>query len=147
MRTYLLLSLCTVLSLAACGSPDSPEAQVRGAFHRMELAAEERDAGDFMDGISESFRGDYQMGRDELAQYLRGYFLANQSIHLLSRVERLEFPTPDEAHAEVTVASVGKEADAAAAWDVSAELHKFRVVLRSEGGAWKVTYAAPFASH
>jgi hypothetical protein len=45
----------------------------------------------------------------------------------------------------VAVALVSKDADAA--WEVSSELHNFRVVLRSEDGAWKVTYAAPFASH
>lgn len=133
--------------LAACSSPDSPEAQIHKVIDRMETAAEARDTGAVLEFVSEHFRGDYAMDRAELAQYLRGYFIANQSIHLLTRVEKLEFPVPGEARADVAVARVGQEADAAGVWDVSAELHNFHVVLRNEDGAWKVTHAAPFAPH
>jgi len=142
------LALYTIfLVCAACGSKDSPEAQIHAVIRQMEAAAEARATGDLMEFISPDFRGDYAQNRDELSRLLRGYFIANQSVHLLTRIERMEFPSPDEARADISVAMVGREADAAHAWNLAAELHDFHVALRHEDGDWKVTYAAAFAPH
>lgn len=136
-----------LLLLAGCGASGSPEAQVRAVIAGIEHAAEARSASEVMEFIATDFHSDFAAGRDELAPYLRGYFLANPSIHLLTRVNRLEFPTPEEARAEITVARVGREADAAGAWNLAADLQDFRVVLRQQSGTWKVAHAAPFAPH
>lgn len=135
------------LLLAGCGSSVSPEAQVRQVIADIEQAAEARSASDVMEFIARDFRSDFAAGPDELVQYLRGYFLANPSIHLLTRVDKLEFPTAEEARADITLARVGREADAAGAWNLAADLQDFHVVLRQESGTWKVAYAAPFAPH
>src|SRR6185369_1682095 len=106
-----------------------------------EIAAQERDVGEFMEFVSSDFRDAYGQGTQELARYIRGYFIANQSIHLLTRIDQLDFPAPDEARARIAVGMVGREAEAAAAWNLAADLHVFDVTFRQEGGAWKVTYA------
>jgi hypothetical protein len=135
-----MLSMVAMLTLAACGSRDTPEAQVRRTIDAMELAAEERDVGDLTDHISTEFRD--ASGRDtkELSQYVRGYFIANQSIHLLTRIKSIEFPTKDEANAQVTVAMVSRESDEANAWNLGGEIYDFDVTFMREGDEWKVTY-------
>lgn len=135
------VTLCAaVLLVGGCSAPDSPETQVRRIVEQMEVAAEERDVGDLMAFVSGDFRDAYGQGTQELTRYLRGYFIANQSIHLLTRVNQVDFPVPDEARAQISVAIVGREADATTAWNLAADLHEFDVTLRKEGEAWKVTY-------
>lgn len=138
-----LAALCAALLVAGgCGSPETPEAQIRRVVDQMEAAAEQRDVGDLMGWVADDFRDAYGQGAPELARYIRGYFLANQSIHLLTRINQIDWPLPDEAHARITVAVVGREADAATAWALAADLHELEVTLRQADGAWKVTYAA-----
>jgi hypothetical protein len=139
MRRALLL--CLVLALTGCGGADTPEQQVREIIGRMEKAAEARDVGDLMEHISNSYRDAYGQGTDEASRYVRGYFIANQSIHLLTRVENVEFPNSEEARATVLVGMVSRDADAKAAWDLAANLYRFEITLLKESGAWKVSYA------
>jgi hypothetical protein len=133
----LMLGLC----VAACGDSQSPEAQVRSTIAAIEAAAEARDVGDVMEHVSDQFRDAYGRDGRELSQYVRGYFIANQSIHLLSRIEHIEFPTADEARAKVMVGMVGRDAAAANAWNLAAEVYDFDVTFMREDGDWKVTHA------
>jgi hypothetical protein len=136
-----LFALLAVGCLVACSDDSSPEAQVRKTLAAIEAAAEARDVGGVMEYVSEQFRD--ASGRDgrELAQYVRGYFIANQSIHLLTRIENIEFPTRTEARAKVTVGMVGREAAEADAWNLAAEVRDFDVTFMSEDGEWKITHA------
>lgn len=127
--------------LAACGAGDSPEKQVRAVIDQMEMAAEKRDVGEFTEHLSANFSDSNGSGPAEVARYLHGYFIANQSIHLLTRIEQLEFPIGDEARARVLVGMVGREAAATRSWDLAADLHTFDIALRREDGAWKVIFA------
>lgn len=127
--------------LAGCGSSDSPEAQVRKTIDAIEHAAEDRSVGGVAEHISNEFRDANSRDGKELSQYIRGYFIANQSVHLLTRVSTIEFPTSDEARAQITVAMVGREADEANAWNLAGEIYDFDVTFRREDGEWKVTYA------
>lgn len=137
-RVLLLVAFAT---LTACGDADSPEQQVRRVIDKMETAAESRDVGDLIQHLSSEYRDANGMSSDEAARYARGYFIGNQSIHLLTRVEQVEFPLPDEARARVLVGMVGREADAAGNWDLAADLYEFKLALRQEGGEWKVSFA------
>lgn len=128
-------------AIAASGDGDSPEAQVRATIAAMETAAEARDVGDLTEHISAQFRDGYGRDSQELSRYVRGYFVANQSVHLLTRIESIEFPTQEEARARVTVAMAGREAESTNAWDLAGEIHDFDVTFMHEDGEWKVTYA------
>jgi hypothetical protein len=135
-------TLCLpLLLLLACTSKPSPEEQVREVIRQAELAAEARSARELAALLSPEYRDAYGNGPDEVRQLARGYFLANQSLYLLTRVQTLAFPHPDEARATVTVAVVGREADAAGVWPLTADLQTFELVLRLEQGHWKVTWA------
>lgn len=142
MRTYIaLLSTFAFACLAGCGDSSSPDAQVRATIAAIEEAAEARDVGGFMEHVSDEFRDSQGRAASELSRYVHGYFIANQSIHLLSRIESIEFPTSAEARARVTVGMVGRDAAAADAWNLAAEIHDFDVTFVREDGEWKVRYA------
>lgn len=141
-RVHLFLCIVALAGIVGgCGERDSPEAQVRAVIDQMELAAEARDVGDVLDLISETYRDDYGRGRDELGRLARGYFIANQSIHLLTRIEAMTFPAEDEARATVLVAMVGRDAAAESAWDLAGDLYRFEVAIVREDGDWKITWA------
>jgi hypothetical protein len=126
--------------LAGCGSDASPEQQVRSVIESMELAAEERDVSGLMEHISDNYRDAQGQDRTEAARYARGYFIANQSVHLLTRIESLEFPQPDEARVKLQVGMAGRGGETGAG-ALTADLYNFDVVLVREGGDWKVSYA------
>jgi hypothetical protein len=137
-RSLIALTLVTVVS---CAGKDSPELQVRAVIEQIERAAEDRDVGDVKAHLSEEYRDAHGRGAEEAARYLRGYFIANQSIHLLTRIENLTFPTQDEARAQVLVGMLGRDAAATNEWDLAGELRTFKIALRREDGEWKVTFA------
>ena len=111
----------------------------------METAAEARDVGELMEHISEDYRDSNGLGPQEAARYVRGYFIANQSIHLLTRVEDITFPIADEARAKVLVGMVGREAattnDSSDWGDLAADIYQFEITFRREDEQWKVSFA------
>jgi hypothetical protein len=142
MRAFIAtITAVSMWGLGGCSDPRSPEAEIREMIDAMEEAAEARDVGEVMEHISAQFRDGYGRDGQALSQYVRGYFIANQSIHLLTRIERIEFPTQDEARAKVTVGMVGRDAAEANAWNLAADVHDFDVTFMREDGEWKVTHA------
>ena len=135
------LAVSLIVTAAGCGKPDSPEQQVRDVIGKMELAAEARDVGGLTEHLSEDYRDPNGLGPEDAVRYVRGYLMTNQSIHLLTRVEQIEFPTEGEARAKVLVGMVGRDADAAGKWDLAADLYEFKIALRHEDGDWKVSFA------
>ena len=131
--------LVVLAALAGCSGDASPEQQVRTVIDSMEVAAEARDVGDLMQHVSAAYRSADGLDRAETARYVRGYFVANQSIHLLTRIESLEFPAPDEARVKLQVGMAGRGGQSAAG--LSADLYDFDVALVREDGEWKVSYA------
>jgi len=125
--------------LPGCSDDASPEQQVRAVIDSMEVAAEARDVGDLMEHVSTAYRSADGLDRAEAGRTVRGYFVVNQSIHLLTRIESLEFPAPDEARVKLQVGMAGRGGQGAA--DLSADLYDFDVVLVREDGEWKVSYA------
>lgn len=137
-RSWTLIALA---ALAGCGGADSPEQQVRTVIGQMETAAENRDVSELTEHLSDDYRDSTGMGREEVARYLRGYFIANQSVHLLTRIEQLEFPVEGEARARVQVGMLGREAgDSDDRWDLAADLRTFKITLRREDEDWKVSF-------
>jgi hypothetical protein len=132
-------ALGALVLLAGCSDDASPEQQVRTVIDSMELATEARDVGDLMEHVSAAYRSADGQDRAETSRYVRGYFVANQSIHLLTRIESLEFPAPDEARLNLQVGMAGRDGQGAA--NLNADLYDFDIVLVREDGEWKVSYA------
>lgn len=139
-RPLSVVALLSVLCLA-CSQPQTPETAVRQTLDRLATAAEARDLGDFRQGISAQYRDADGRDAGEITNLVRGYFLMNQSIHLLTRIDQVEFPSTAEARVKVTVGMLGKEAAASDAWSLAAQIHDFDVTLMNEEGDWRVTFA------
>jgi len=92
--------------------------------------------------VSPAFRDEHGGGRDELKQYLRGYFVMHQSVHLLTRVESIEFPYRDLARVRLTVGTLGRESAEATGIDLAADVNDIVLELQLEDDGWKVTRAA-----
>ena len=133
------------IGIAGCGTPDSPGVQVRAVIAAAEQAAEARDVPAVMDLVAPDYADADGRQAAELSRYLRAYFIANQSIHLLTRVDSLEFPATDVAEVELTVAMVGRDAEAESAWNLAADVHTLRLTLMEKGGQWRVTHADQLA--
>ena len=106
----LAAALAAVLA-AGCGAGD-PETEIRALLAAAEKAAEERDAGFFGDAIGASYRDARGNDRDALIRSIRGYFIANQRIEIVSRVDEVVLEGADAARAVVHAGMVGQRAGA-----------------------------------
>src|SRR5688500_6157191 len=78
---------CALAILGTSCAADDPEAKIRALLAAAEAAAEDRDIGFFRDVLGESYRDARGNDREEMLRKLRGYFIANQRIEIVSRVE------------------------------------------------------------
>ena len=134
-----LALLC--LSLLACGDRPTPEQQVRAVIAAGAAAAEARNLSGMMALVSPRYQDANGGSAVELARYLRGYLLANQSVHVLTKIDRIDFPYRDLARVALTVGTLGREAVAGATFDLAANVHEVHLELQLERGEWKVTRA------
>ena len=135
MKALGLLSALAVL--AGCGAGD-PEAEIRALLAAAEKAAEERDAGFFGDAIGASYRDTRGNDRDGLIRSIRGYFIANQRIEIVSRVDEVVLEGADAARAVVHAGMVGQRAGATLIDGVGADLYRFELELVNDGGDWRI---------
>jgi hypothetical protein len=70
---------------------------------------------------------------------MRGYFFINQSIHLLTRIEEVQFPGDELATAHVSVGMLGQQAQED--WAFAADVYEFDIQLRRIDGEWKLQSA------
>lgn len=138
---FVLLAVLATF-VAGCGESQTPDAKVRAVIEQGEHAAEARDLSGIMDLVAPSYRDGQGGGRDELKQYLRGYLVAHQAIHLLARVESVEFPYRDMAKVSLTLGTLGRDAAAATAFDLAADVYDVELELALDGSEWRVTRAS-----
>jgi hypothetical protein len=128
-------------SLAGCSPSPSPEDEIREVVADAERAAEARDAFALRALVADDYRDGRGQGAEDIRRYVHGYLLAHQSVHLLVKVEQIDLPATNLARLRATVAMVGREAEAASAWDLAADVYEFDVTLAREAGDWRVTKA------
>lgn len=138
---FATVALLLASMLAGCGDPATPEARVRAVVAEAEQAAEARDVSALLEHVSESYRGGDGGGRDELSLQVRGWLVMHPSVHLLTRVENVEFPYRDYARVQLTVGALAREAAGATAFDLAADVHDVVLELRLEDDAWRVVRA------
>jgi hypothetical protein len=140
-RLAVVAASAWLAATAGCGARETPEAQVRAVVASGERAAEARDLGGLMELVAPGFRDAQGGDREELERLLRGYLLMHQSVHLLTKVEQVEFPYRDYARVSLTVGTLGRETAGATAFDVAADVHDVVLELRLEDDAWRVVRA------
>ena len=139
-----MAALALVSAALACGSdPGPPEAQVRALLEAAEVAAEAKDVKALKGSISEAY-GD-RGGRDKraLAGLLAFTFLRHESIHLLTRIDRIAIPVPGRAVATVYAAMAGGPIPGAGALaGMRADLYRFDFAFAEEEPTrWMLVHA------
>lgn len=135
------LAAIVVFVLAACSREPSPEDRIREVITAAETAAEARDLSDIMDLVSDRYADLRGQDKAAIRDVMRGYFLINQSIHLLITVDDIEFPGNDLANAHVTVGMLGRQDAGADDWALAADVYEFDVRLLNEDDEWRVVSA------
>ena len=138
MKALGLLSALAVL--AGCGAGD-PEAEIRALLAEAEEAAEARDVGFFSAVLADGYRDARGNDRDEMLRQLRGYFVANQRIEILSRVDEIVVEDDGSARAVVHAGMVGRRAGAELIDGIDADLYRFELTLVNDGAEWQVASA------
>ena len=135
-------AFCLPLFVSCSPAEDSPETQVRTLLKRGETAAEKKQTGVLRQMISEKYSDSQGQDKKAIEAILRYYFLRNESIHLLVRIQSIAFPQPAHAQAIVLVAMAGQPISGAQELErLRADLHRFEITLASENKEWKVIRA------
>ena len=137
MKAAVIVPLLATALVAGCGASD-PEAEIRTLLAAAEEAAEARDAGFFADLLGAGYRDSGGNGRDEAIRRVRGLFIANQRIEIVSRVDEVVLEGADAARAVVHAGLVGQRTGAALIDGVEADLYRFDLELINEGGDWRI---------
>jgi hypothetical protein len=116
---------------------------VRRTLGAIEAAARARDVAALREHLSDDYAD--PQGNDErtVSRLAAVHFLGHESVHTLTRIQRLELPEPGRAEVEAVVAMAGTAIpDAEALALVSADLYRFEVTLREEEPeTWRVVSA------
>jgi ketosteroid isomerase-like protein len=124
--------LIATILLAACGAKPSDEERVRAVIDSVEEAAEARDASEVLEYVADDYADSNGLGRAELQNFLRGYFLAHPRLELLVNIESLEFPVDGLAQAVVSVRSLELGVP---------DAQRLKVEFRRTGDEWRVVRA------
>ena len=139
MKALGLASALAVLG-TGCGAAD-PQAEIRALLAEAEEAAEARDVGFFSGVLADGYRDARCNDRDEMLRKLRGYFIANQRIEILSRVDEIVVESDGSARAVVHAGMVGRRAGAELIDGIEADLYRFELTLVNDGAEWQVASA------
>ncbi len=128
-----------VLSVTACRSgEDSPGAKIRATIERAEAFAEAKDLGGLKDLVSDAYRDDAEQDKRAILGLLFVQFRPHESIHLLTRIDRLDIQ-PAQAAVTVFTAMAGRPIPSAADLPaLRADLYRFDLTLVDERGTWRV---------
>jgi hypothetical protein len=137
MKAIGAVGLLCAMSIAGCGATD-PELEIRALLAGAEEAAEARDMGFFGDLLGASYRDARGLDRDEALRMIRGYFIANQRVEIVSRVDEVRIEGTDAARAVVHLGLVGQRAGAGLIAGVDADLYRFELELVNDEGDWRI---------
>ncbi len=123
--------------VSACGgdADHDPKAELREWIARGELAAEEKDRGDLLALIAESYADSRGNDRDSLGNILRAYFFRQQSIALLTTIDEITLYDETAALINMTVGMAGTNSGALG---FRADAYRFELELQKPDDEWKL---------
>ena len=134
-NTLRRLTLGLVCSgLVACGDPPTPPEQaVRAWVSNGQQAAEDKDRRALLKMISPAYADARGNSRDEIESLFRLYFLRQNSIALLTKIESLRIIGDSAAELELSVGMAGTN-DGVLGF--SADAYRFEMELERDGDEW-----------
>jgi hypothetical protein len=143
LRAYALLLLPLLFAVTACSKSQTSEDRLRSLLTQAEEAAEKKEIGKLRGFISTRYSDDEGRDQRTIDGILRIYLLRHGTVHLLTRIERIEFPQPTQADVVMHVAMAGRPlASAAELASFSADLYRLELRFGEEDGEWRVQRAA-----
>ena len=134
--TATALLLLALAALMGCAR-DTPETALRAQLQRMQSAASERSASDFMEGVATDFVGNDGMDRAALHNLMRAQVLGNSTIGVTTGPVEIE-QKDGEAILRFTVLLTGGSGRFI---PDNAQTYSITSGWRIEDGEWRVYYA------
>lgn len=135
---YLAIGLVGAL-LGACGGPaEGPEESLRTWVRQGEEFAEARNRGALIDMISPDYTDARGNSRDDIGNLFRLYFLRQQKVALITRIEELEIYGGSAAKLVLSVGMAGKNEGT---FGFSADAFEFEMEFELDGDEWLLTSA------
>lgn len=111
---------------------------MRALLKKAEAAAEAKNLSVLQQLVSNNYTDSEGQDKRTIEAILRYYFLRNESIYLLTRVQAITFPEPSRAQAVVLVAMAGEPIPGVQEVErLRADLHRFEITLVNENKEWK----------
>jgi hypothetical protein len=110
---------------------------LRALIERAEAAVEARDTGFFRSLISADYADRRGQDRDDVVNMLRAYFLLNQRIEVVNRIEAIELFGDDAASVKLQTAAVGL-AEGRSILGIDGDFYRIELELGREGDGWRV---------
>ena len=139
MSRLLLIAWLATLCLAGCGgSPQDAEAEIRSWLADGEAAAEDKDRRALMKMVSSGYSDSRGNDRAAIENMLRFYFLRQNTVALLSKIDSLEVYDGTAAEVRMTVGMAGSNN---APLGFSADAYRFALELELIDDEWQLTSA------
>ena len=136
MRITALAVLC---SAAACGSPaEGPEARLRAWVDAMHEAAEAKDRRALVSRISPAYSDARGNARDDVENLLRLYFLRQDRIEVIPKIDAIRVIDGTAAEIALTVGMAGTDNSA---FGISADAYRFELELEADDDDWQLISA------
>jgi len=127
------------LLASACGGPDeSPEDAIRAWVRDGHLAAEAKDRGALLDMISPAYADARGNSRDDIGNMMRFYFLRQNKVVLISRVDEVEVFGDSAANLVLQVGMAGSNDNVLG---FSTDAYRFEMELEQDGSDWMLIAA------
>lgn len=125
--------------LAACGGPtEGPEAALRSWVKQGQELAEARDRRALVDMISANYTDARGNSRDDIEDLFRFWFLRQQSVSLITRIDELEVYGDSAARLLLAVGMAGKNDGT---FGFSADAFEFELEFELTDDEWLLTSA------
>jgi hypothetical protein len=135
---YLAIGLVGTL-LGACGGPaEGPEEALRTWVRQGEEFAEARNRGELIDMISPNYTDARGNSRDDIGDLFRLYFLRQQKVALITRIDELEVFGGSAAKLVLSVGMAGKNEGT---FGFSADAYEFEMEFELDDDEWLLTSA------
>lgn len=129
--------LVIAVSVVGCGASD-PDAALKQLLADAEIAAEARDTGFFRDLIAPSYRDSRGNDRDQMVNLIRGYFLTNTTIEMVTMIDEIKLQGADAARVELRAGMVAQRAGASLLGGLGGDLHRVRLELIKDDSDWRI---------
>ena len=141
MQCFRQGALALVLLLSACAA-QNPESAVAQLVESAEAAAEARDTSFFRDLVAESYVDSRGNDRERVINLIRGYFLANQDIDVVTRLQSVELHGRDAANVVMLAGILGRRPGEGILPGFDGRLYRLDLELVESGGDWQVIGAS-----